>query len=57
MLKIKAPMTAKCIIRDHVQRAALCNAACAERVVAEIIRELRAEGYEITTANAPRRPV
>lgn len=48
MLKIKAPMTAKCIIRDHVQRAALCNDACAERVVAEIIRELRAEGYEIT---------
>lgn len=45
-LEVKAPMTAKCIIRDAARKWGLSERQ-AELLVAECVAEIRAEGYEI----------
>jgi hypothetical protein len=46
-LDAPAPMTAKCIMRDHVMKAAGCNAAEAEKVAASIVGEMLSWGFEV----------
>jgi hypothetical protein len=52
-LEAPAPMTAKCIMRDHVLKATRCSVAEAEKVAASIVGEMRSWGFEIRPVETP----